>query len=77
MADKRKSYPSDVNDDEWAFCVQHLTLMTEEAPQRDYPLREPVEAEGGWVTLSESAGLGIDLDEEMLARTKSTAATFD
>jgi len=40
MADKRKSYPSDVNDDEWAFCVQHLTLMTEEAPQRDYPLRE-------------------------------------
>src|SRR5689334_21130673 len=40
MADKRKSYPSDVNDDEWAFCVQHLTLMTEKAPQRDYPLRE-------------------------------------
>ena len=40
MADKRKSYPSDVNDDEWAFCVQHLTLVTEEAPQRDYPLRE-------------------------------------
>ena len=40
MADKRKSYPSDVNDDEWGFCLQHLTLMTEEAPQRGYPLRE-------------------------------------
>jgi L-alanine-DL-glutamate epimerase-like enolase superfamily enzyme len=36
-----------------------------------------VEAERGWVTLSERAGLGIDLDEEMLTRTKSTAATFD
>ena len=45
--------------------------------RRDYPLRAPVEAKSGWVTLSERAGLGIDLDEEMLARTKSTAATFD
>ena len=47
MADKRKSYPSDVNDDEWAFCLQHLTLMTEEAPQRGYPLRELFDACGG------------------------------
>jgi transposase len=36
----RKPYPSDVSDDEWAFVVPYLTLMTEDAPQRDYPLRE-------------------------------------
>ncbi len=36
----RKSYPSDVSDEEWSFCAPYLTLMTEEAPQRDYPLRE-------------------------------------
>ena len=40
MADKRKSYPSDVSDEEWAFCVGYLTLMTENAPQREYALRE-------------------------------------
>jgi transposase len=36
----RKAYPSDVKDDEWAFAAPYLTLMTEDAPQRDYPLRE-------------------------------------
>src|SRR5690349_11397656 len=36
----RKPYPSDVSDDEWAFVVPYLTLMNENAPQRDYPLRE-------------------------------------
>jgi transposase len=36
----RKLYPSDVSDDEWAFVAPYLTLMTEDAPQRDYPLRE-------------------------------------
>lgn len=36
----RKAYPSDVSDDEWAFVAPHLTLMTEDAPQRTYPLRE-------------------------------------
>ncbi len=35
----RTDYPSDVSDEEWAFCAPHLTLMQEEAPQRDYPLR--------------------------------------
>jgi len=40
MAEKRKSYPSDVSDEEWAFCVRYLTLMTEDAPQREHPLRE-------------------------------------
>lgn len=37
---ERKVYPSDVSDDEWAFVAPYLMLMTEDAPQRDYPLRE-------------------------------------
>lgn len=36
----RKSYPSDVSDDEWAFVAPYLTLMREDAPQREHPLRE-------------------------------------
>jgi hypothetical protein len=36
----RKPYPSDVSDDEWAFVAPYLTLMTEEAPQREHSLRE-------------------------------------
>jgi transposase len=36
----RESYPSDVSDDEWAFVAPYLTLMREDAPQRDYSLRE-------------------------------------
>src|SRR4030065_78194 len=37
---RRTGYPSDVSDDEWAFVAPYLTLMTEEAPQRVYSLRE-------------------------------------
>jgi len=37
---ERKAYPSDVSDEEWALVAPYLTLMTEDAPQRDYPLRE-------------------------------------
>lgn len=36
----RKSYPSDVSDEEWGFVASYLTLMKEDAGQRDYPLRE-------------------------------------
>lgn len=36
----RESYPSDVTDEEWAFVAPYLTLMREDAPQRDHPLRE-------------------------------------
>ncbi len=36
----RKPYPSDVRDDEWAFVAPYLTLMKEDAPQRDHSLRE-------------------------------------
>jgi transposase len=40
MANVRKAYPSDVSDEEWAFCAPYLTLMKEDAPQRQYSLRE-------------------------------------
>jgi transposase len=36
----RTPYPSDVSDEEWAFVAPYLTLMKEDAPQRDHPLRE-------------------------------------
>lgn len=36
----RKAYPSDVSDAEWALVAPYLTLMTETAPQREYPLRK-------------------------------------
>jgi transposase len=37
---ERKPYPSDVSDDEWALVAPYLTLITEEAPQREHRLRE-------------------------------------
>src|SRR5437763_6845813 len=37
---ERKPYPSDVSDEEWSFVAPYLTLMTEEAPQREHDLRE-------------------------------------
>ena len=36
----RKPYPSDVTDEEWAFAAPYLTLMREDAPQREHDLRE-------------------------------------
>jgi transposase len=36
----RTGYPSDVSDDEWAFIAPYLTLMREDAPQREHALRE-------------------------------------
>ena len=36
----RNAYPSDVTDEEWAFVAPYLTLMTPDAPQRQYDLRE-------------------------------------
>jgi transposase len=40
MAKERKGYPSDVSDEEWAFCAPYLTLMKEDAPQRKHSLRD-------------------------------------
>ncbi len=37
---ERRPYPSDVSDDEWAFVAPYLTLMKEDAPQREHCLRE-------------------------------------
>lgn len=41
---KRKSYPSDVSDEEWAFIAPYLILMTLDAPQRLYDLRDIFDA---------------------------------
>ena len=35
----KTTYPSDVTDEEWAFCAPYLTLMKEAAPQREHSLR--------------------------------------
>ncbi|HKB41645.1 MAG TPA: IS5 family transposase [Gemmataceae bacterium] len=40
MTTPRKSYPSDGSDPEWEFLVPYLTLMREDAPPREYPLRD-------------------------------------
>jgi transposase len=36
----RVPYSTDVTDEEWAFVVTYLTLMKEDAPQREHELRE-------------------------------------
>ena len=35
----KTNYPSDVSDEEWAFCAPYLMLMRADAPQRDYSVR--------------------------------------
>jgi len=37
---ERRSYPSDVSDEEWHFVLPYLALMREDAPQRHHDLRE-------------------------------------
>jgi len=39
-APARKSYPSDVSDEDWAFVAPYLALLREDAGQRAYRLRE-------------------------------------
>ncbi len=36
----RRSYPSDVSDEEWAFVEPFLTLIRADSPQREHDLRE-------------------------------------
>ncbi len=36
----RSGYPSNVTDEEWALLAPYLTMMTENAPQREHSLRE-------------------------------------
>ena len=40
----RKSYPSDVSDEEWAYVAPYLTVMKADAPQREHDLREVFDA---------------------------------
>lgn len=43
-SEQRRSYPSDVSDEEWEFCAPYLTLMKEDAPQRVHALRAMLNA---------------------------------
>ena len=56
---------------EWPFDPPEWTLE-----RRDYPLAQPLSAEGGWSTLSDEPGLGLVLDEAALLATASSQATF-
>ena len=40
MTIRLNSHPSDVSDEEWAFCAPYLTLMKVNAPQRDHSSRD-------------------------------------
>jgi transposase len=40
MTTARKSYPSDVSDEEWSLAASYLTLLPEGSRQREYSLRE-------------------------------------
>jgi transposase len=40
MTRVRKPYPSDASDEEWALVAPYLTLLPEDAPQREHSLRE-------------------------------------
>jgi transposase len=40
MSTSRTAYPSDVSDDEWALVAPYLTLLPENAGQREHGLRE-------------------------------------
>lgn len=40
MSQNQRGYPSDVSDEEWEFCLPYLTLMREDAPQREHALRD-------------------------------------
>ena len=38
-ATEKTGYASDVSDEEWAFCAPYLTLMKEDAAQREHAAR--------------------------------------
>ena len=56
---------------EWPFDPPEWT-----PERRDFPLRTPLVSDGGWVELADAPGLGVELDEEVLAATRSAGATF-
>ncbi len=53
----RKSYPSDVSDEEWAFGAPYLTLIDADAQQRRHDLREVYDALR-WIVRTGSAWQG-------------------
>ncbi|MEK7425919.1 MAG: mandelate racemase/muconate lactonizing enzyme family protein [Actinomycetota bacterium] len=56
---------------EWPYDPPEWTIE-----RRDYPLATHLGAAGGWIELGDAPGLGIVLDEALLARTASSTATF-
>ena len=48
----RKPYPTDVSDEEWAFVAPYLTLMTEDAPQREHSQKRSIQ----WVAVRGAGG---------------------
>ena len=44
--------------------------------RRDYMLCDSIEADDGWLTLSDRPGLGVELDEQVLERTQTGQSTF-
>ena len=40
MQSTRKPYPTDISDEEWTFVAPYLTLLREDAAQREHSLRE-------------------------------------
>jgi len=76
----RKTYPGDVTDDEWAFVAPCLTLMKEDAPQREHDLRAVFDGLR-WINASVFEDMVHDLRALLrLAKGKKeqpTAAIFD
>ena len=70
MAKLRKGYPSDVSDEEWAFCAPYLTLMKEEAPQREHPLSRDLQRPA----LVHPSGLSVADDAQRPAALARSAA---
>jgi L-alanine-DL-glutamate epimerase-like enolase superfamily enzyme len=56
---------------EWPFDPPEWSL-----DRRDFPLAQHLAASGGWCTLPDAPGLGVVLDDALLARTASSRATF-
>ena len=75
MTKARKNYPSDVSDEEWAFCAPYLTLMKEDAPQREHALRELFNGQGARVMSISSQEFTARMTREIQQWTDLVART--
>ena len=74
---RRKIYPSDVSDDEWAFVAPYLTLLPEEAgdgarrggAKRLMLTHLPVDGDGSWASTAASDAFGREAEIAEPART--------